>query len=298
MSDEITPTPSRTMSPAEKLRALLSEEGIQSMPCCYDGLTARLIERGGFKLTFMTGFGTSAVHGFPDTQLISFSEMLHTAQTITASLKHIPCIGDADTGYGNALNVKRTVRGYIQAGMAGIMIEDQVSPKRCGHTKGKSVVSREEAYARIQAAVDARAESGQDIVIMARTDAREGLGLEEAIERCNEFVRLGADITFLEAPRSKEEMVRYCREVPGWKMANMVENGVTPILPPTELGGMGYKIAAYPLSLLGASIKAMQDVLKAISNEEPTDPHMVSFEETKDVVGFNEYYAEEERYKK
>ncbi|KAI9341905.1 putative carboxyvinyl-carboxyphosphonate phosphorylmutase [Obelidium mucronatum] len=244
----------------------------------------------------MTGFGTSAVHGFPDTQLISYEEMVATARTITSALKSIPCIGDGDAGYGNALNVKRTVRGYIQAGLAGIMLEDQVSPKRCGHTKGKAVVDRKEAFARIKAAVDARAESGSDIVIMARTDSLESLGIEEAIERCKEFIRLGADITFLEAPRSKEEMVRYCKEVPGYKMANMVENGLTPVLKPSELASIGYKITAYPLTLLGASIKAMQDVLQAIEKEEPTEAFMPNFEQIKDVVGFNEYYKDEERY--
>ncbi|KAJ3029723.1 UNVERIFIED_CONTAM: hypothetical protein HDU68_011336 [Siphonaria sp. JEL0065] len=283
-------------TPPEKLRHLLAQDGIISMPCCYDGLTARLVERGGFKLTFMTGFGASAVAGFPDTQLISFEEMASTARTITSTLKEIPCIGDGDTGYGNPLNVKRTVKTYIQAGLAGIMLEDQVSPKRCGHTKGKAVVDRKEAFARIKAAVDARTESRRDFVIMARTDAREGYGIEEAIERCKEFARLGADITFLEAPRSKEEMIRYCQEVPGYKMANMLENGLTPILTPSELAKIGYKITAYPLTLLGASIKAMQDALKAISHEEPTEPFLPSFEEIKDVVGFNEYYADEEKY--
>ncbi|KAJ8548515.1 hypothetical protein ON010_g11160 [Phytophthora cinnamomi] len=296
-----------------RLRELLAREGIAVMPCCFDGLSAKLIERAGFDVTFMTGFGVSAVHGVPDTQLLSFGEMVHTAATICESLRHAPCIGDGDTGYGNALNVKRTVTAYAQAGMAGIMLEDQVSPKRCGHTAGKAVVSRDEASARVRAAVDARAEGGFDIVIMARTDARGTHSLDEAIARCKEFKRLGADITFLEAPQSVEEMETYCREVPGPKMANMVENGLTPVLLPEELGKMGYKLAAYPITLLSASIKAMEQALSLLKcqtgserkeeagrNATPSaalDNLLCDFAHVKDVVGFTEYYQEEERYK-
>src|SRR6056297_684580 len=145
-------------SPATKLRNLLQQNDILIMPCCYDGLTARLVEQHGFPLTFMTGFGVSAARGHPDTQLLSYAEMVDNARQISEALHTIPCIGDGDTGYGNAVNVKRTVGGYAQAGLAGIMIEDQVAPKKCGHTKGKSCVSREEAFARVQAAVDARNE--------------------------------------------------------------------------------------------------------------------------------------------
>ena len=141
---------------------------------------------------------------------------------------------DGDTGYGNAMNVHRTVAGYAQVGVSAVMIEDQVSPKRCGHTQGKAVVSREEAFARVAAAVDARNE-GADILILARTDANTTHGLDEAIERCQRFRELGADITFLEAPTSEEEMVRYCEAVEGPKLANMLEGGHTPLLPPAEL---------------------------------------------------------------
>ncbi|OQS03368.1 carboxyvinyl-carboxyphosphonate phosphorylmutase [Thraustotheca clavata] len=286
---------------ANQIRQLLSRpDRSVVLPCCYDGLTARLIERAGFECTFMTGFGVSAVHGFPDTQLISYEEMVASARRICSSLQSIPCIGDGDTGYGNAVNVKRTVKGYIQAGLAGIMLEDQVMPKRCGHTKGKQVVSREEAYIRIQAAVDARRESGQDIVIIARTDARATHSLEEAIARCQEFQRLGADITFLEAPRSIEEMQRVCKEVPGWKMANMVEHGVTPILPINQLHDMGYQLIAYPLTILGASIQAMNTALKHLKELGHT-PELVqslaTFDQIKADVGFDEYYAEEEKYR-
>ncbi|KAG7377869.1 hypothetical protein PHYPSEUDO_010895 [Phytophthora pseudosyringae] len=309
------PPPSRSTQPQRvaRLRDLLAREGLAVMPCCFDGLSAKLIERAGFEVAFMTGFGVSAVHGLPDTQLLSFGEMARSAGTICEALRHVPCIGDGDTGYGNALNVKRTVAAYAQAGMAGIMLEDQVAPKRCGHTAGKTVVSRDEAFARVRAAVDARREGQFDIVIMARTDARGTHSLEEAMERCQEFSRLGADITFLEAPQSVEEMETYCREVPGPKMANMVENGLTPVLLPEQLRAMGYKLAAYPITLLSASIKAMEEALRLLkcqtatggvgetgTNATPSaelDNLLCDFAHVKDVVGFTEYYTEEARYK-
>ncbi|EGZ06158.1 hypothetical protein PHYSODRAFT_532271 [Phytophthora sojae] len=283
------------------------------MPSCYDGLTAKLIERAGYDACIMTGYGVSAVHGVPDTQLLSYGEMVRSAQTVCSTLKNIPCLGDGDTGYGNAMNVKRTVAGYAQAGMAGILIEDQVSPKRCGHTTGKAVVSREEAYDRIKAAVDARREGNFDIVIMARTDARATDSLEEAIARCQEFVRLGADITFLEAPRSVGEMKAFCQQVPGPKLANMVEMGMTPVLLPEQLHEIGCKIALYPVTLLNASIKVMEKALVELRNQTAgtdttamstanatpsagLDELLCDFEHVKDVVGFTEYYAEEKRY--
>jgi len=189
-----------------------------------------MIESAGFNLTFMTGFGVSASLGTPDAGLVGLSEMATAAAVVCGCLNQIPCIGDGDTGYGNPMNVRRTVMKYYQMGMSGIMIEDQVLPKRCGHTKGKMVVSREEAYQRIQAAVDARNE-GADIVILARTDARGPLGLDEAIERCKMFRKIGADWTFLEAPQSEDEMIRYCNEVDGPNLANMLEFGDNPDSP-------------------------------------------------------------------
>ena len=193
------------------------------------------------------------------------------------------------------MNVKRTVRGYAQAGMAGIMLEDQVAPKRCGHTKGKSIVSREEAFQRIQAAVDARTEGQFDLVIMARTDARATHGLEEAIARCQEFVRLGADITFLEAPQSEAEMREYCDRVPGFKMANMLDNGLTPILPQEELEKMGFRIAAYPFTMLDSSIHAMKQALVDL-DQQTEEGTRATFSEIQHAVGFPEYYNEEARY--
>lgn len=281
---------------AGQLRALLARGKIISMPCAYDAMTAKLIERAGFELTFMTGFGVSAARGYPDCQLVSYQEMLDSAFSICSSLREICCIADGDTGYGNAINVKRTVQGYAQAGMAGVMIEDQVAPKRCGHTRGKAVVSRPEAIARVRAACDARDEGPVDICIMARTDARSTDGLEEAIIRCKAFHEAGADITFLEAPLSEEEMMQYCREVPGFKMANLLRGGQTPMLSLRRLEEIGFSIAAYPLTLLSTALNAQQEVLRRMKEGEDTESMELSFADVRELVGFNEYYREEARY--
>ena len=203
-------------------------------------------------------------------------------------------IGDADTGYGNALNVKRTVEGYARAGFACAMIEDQVAPKRCGHTEGKQVVERDQALARVRAAVDARDE-GAGILVMARTDARAPHGLDEAVWRAREFAKLGADIVFCEAPRSEEEMQRICREVDAPQMANLVEGGDTPVLPPTRLEEIGFKIAAYPLTLLSAAVDAMQRALDAIERGIPAE-RLLDFENLRELVGFDRYDAARTRY--
>src|SRR5689334_18349437 len=217
------------MTPAAQLRALLDRPGLLVMPGCHDAMSARLIEEAGFELGFMSGFGVSAARlGMPDAGLISYAELVDQGRNLCRAVK-IPLIGDGDTGFGSAQNIKRTVQGYADAGFAGIMLEDQVAPKRCGHVEGKSVVDRQEALTRIRAAVDARAD-GADIVIMARTDARACVSLEEAIARCLAFRELGAEITFLEAPVSEDEMRLYCQQVPGPKMVNLIEGGKTPLL--------------------------------------------------------------------
>ena len=226
------------MSNAAALENLMDLPGIIAMPGVFDPISSRLAERVGFKAAFMSGFMVAAARiGMPDTGLISYTEMLDQGRNLVDSVS-IPVIGDGDTGWGNAINIKRTVKGYSAAGFACIMLEDQLAPKRCGHTQGKQVVSRAEANARFRAAVDARDEvraAGGDILIMARTDANASNGLEDAIERCREFRGIGVDITFLEAPKTVDEMKRYCDEVEGPKMANMVEQGKTPFLPPAEL---------------------------------------------------------------
>ncbi len=264
------------------------------MPCCFDAFSARLIEYAGFPLTFMSGFAVAAAKlGLPDTGLISYGEMLDQGRNICAAVS-IPVIGDADTGYGNAMNVKRTVSGYAKAGFACAMIEDQLAPKRCGHTRGKQVVGRDEALARIRAAVDARNE-GTDILIMARTDARATLGLDEAIWRAKAFSDLGADILFVESPTSAQEMERVCAEVPGHQMANLVEGGDTPMLAPKRLEEIGYKIAAYPLTLLSAAGRAMLDALGSMTNGEAPE-RLLEFGQLRELVGFDDYDLQSQRY--
>jgi len=276
-----------TVSPADQLRALLAHPDLLLMPCCYDALSARLIQQAGFPLTFMSGFATSAARlGLPDTGLISYAEMVDQGRNICGAVD-IPVIGDGDTGYGNPLNVRRTVRGYADAGFACIMIEDQESPKRCGHTRGKRVVDRQQALQRIRAAVDQR-EAGSDILIMARTDARHRHGLEEALWRCQAFADAGADIIFLEAPRDREEMETFCRTIAAPKMANLVEQGDTPLLPPETLQAMGFAIAAYPLTLISSAARAMQEALRQLKRGEHPQ-QLLSFDELKRLVGFDDY---------
>ncbi len=282
-------------SPAEKLRQLLQQPGLLVMPGCHDAISARLCEQAGFATAFMSGFAVSASRlGLPDTGLISVTELIDQGRNICSAVS-IPIWGDGDTGFGNAMNIRKTVRDYARTGFACIMLEDQVAPKRCGHTRGKLVVDREEALLRIQAAIDARNE-GADILIMARTDARATHGIDEAIARARQFHELGADINFLEAPESLAEMQQYCREVPGYKVVNLIEKGKTPIPSHDELQQMGYKIAVYPLTLLNVSIQAMQHSLAALKEGDRLPPTL-DFEKLTSAVGFPDYYAEEQRYR-
>ena len=222
---------------------------------------------------------------------------------------------DGDTGYGNAMNVKRTVFGYGRANMAGIMIEDQISPKRCGHVQGKRIVNINDAVNRIRAACVARDEytklygPGTGPLILARTDACTAtldddiwnnpvpVGFDEAMKRCELFREVGADMTFLEAPESIEQMKIYCNTISGPKLATMLEYGTTPILSPSELKQIGYTMVAYPLTLLSSSIKAMQSSLDRIMSGQPTDDLITTFSETKDIVGFTQYSNEEMKFK-
>src|SRR5687767_9152263 len=280
---------------AARLRVLLDRPGILLMPGCHDAMSARLIEEAGFELGFMSGFAVSAARlAMLDTGLISYAELVVQGQNICRAAS-IPLIGDGDTGFGSAQNIKRTVQGYAGAGFAAIMLEDQVAPKRCGHTEGKAVIGRDEALTRIRAAVDAR-NAGADILIMARTDARACVSLDEAIERCRGFRAIGADITFLEAPLNEEEMRRYCASVDGPTMANLIEGGRTPLLPHAQLEAIGYKIAVYPLTLLNVSIGAMRRALAEMQAGGPASAAM-DFEALKSAVGFPDYYAEEARYR-
>ncbi len=279
----------------QKLRQLFESQKLTITPCCWDALSAKLIEQAGFPLAFMSGFGVSLSRlGLPDTGQITVSEMADQARNIAGAVS-IPVIGDGDTGYGSAVNVKRTVIAHANAGMACVMIEDQVSPKRCGHTRGKQVVDRREAESRIRAAVDAR-DAGADILIIARTDARGTDGLDEAIGRAQAFREIGADMTFVEAPCSRVEMQRICDEVEGPKMANMLEGGLTPFITPDELQELGFSIVTYPFTGLMAAISAMQDAFSAMREGELPEPPM-SFDALQKVAGFDDYYTEEEKYR-
>jgi 2-methylisocitrate lyase-like PEP mutase family enzyme len=277
-------------TPAQQLRELLS------VPGCYDALSAKLVADAGYRVAFMSGFAVSAARlGMPDTGLISFTEMLDSLRNCCTAATPVLLIGDGDTGYGNALNVQRTVIEYARAGAAGVMIEDQVNPKKCGHTRGKQVIPRQEARMKIRAAVDARASA--DILIMARTDARAVHGFDEALARCKDFEAEGADIIFLEAPETEDEMRRFCRAMTKPCMANMVPGGKTPVLPLHKLQQVGYKLALYPVMLLSSAIAAMQATLAALRPESNLpQPPAISFAELQSVVGFPAYWERETKY--
>ena len=283
-------------SKADKLKNLLDQKDIIIMPGCYDALSAKLIEREKLNAGFMSGFAVSSTRlGMPDTGLISFSEMAEQVRNI-CNVTSIPIIFDGDTGYGNAVNVYRTVRGFADAGAAAIMIEDQKWPKKCGHTKGKDVVELGEANSRIKAAVDASKMNNKDILVMARTDAIATRGLDDAIKRMQKFSELGADILFVEAIKSKEDMKRVIKEVPGHHMINLIEDGETPLLEMNELEDIGFKIAVFPLTLMSASVKIMQESLKNMKNK-TYNTNVSKFSDLRDIVGFNEYYEIEDKYK-
>ena len=283
-----------SLSAPDQLRQLLAKPGLNTMPCCYDALSAKLIEQKQFGLTFMSGFAASASRiGAPDLGLMSYGEVLDQARNITDAI-NIPLIADGDTGYGNAMNVRRTVSGFSKAGCAAVMIEDQLAPKRCGHTPGKAVVSRQEAFDRVRAAADAR-EAGADILILARTDARHEHGLAEAIHRAQEFSKLGADILFVEAPANEQEMRQVCEELPGPKMANIVEGGATPDLPAKVLQQMGFSIAAYPLTLMAAAMQAMLRTLDALRDDTPRED-ILDFKNLRERIGFDDYYDISNQY--
>ncbi|KAE8327731.1 carboxyvinyl-carboxyphosphonate phosphorylmutase [Aspergillus sergii] len=269
---------------------------ILAFPCSYDGLSSRLIEEAGFPMLFLSGFAVSSSYGLPDTGYIAMEEMCQKVQE-TVRVTSLPIMVDGDTGYGSPMNVRRTVEAFAAAGAAGVMIEDQTWPKRCGHTKGKSVVSRGEAYARIQAACDARNE-GRDIFILARTDALI-LGWEEAITRAKEFKRLGADAVFVEALPDRESMQRCVEELDMPMLANIIEGGKTENLSAKELAQLGFAAVAYPWTLVAARLKSIRDALEGLKQSmvEGTAPPMIlGYSEVCEGVGFNRYWDQETRY--
>jgi 2-methylisocitrate lyase-like PEP mutase family enzyme len=241
------------MTTHTSLRELLAAPGMLIAPGAYDGIGARLIEQAGFKAVYMTGAGTAAARGYPDFGLLDMGEMVANAATMARAIG-VPLIADADTGYGNELNVTRTVREYESRGVAAIHIEDQVSPKRCGHLDGKEVVSRAEFVSKIRAAADARRTNS--FVIIARTDARAMMSLDEAIWRGNAALDAGADLVFVEATQSLEEVAAVPKAVKGPCLLNVVPGGRTPIFDLREAEAMGYKLAILPGLMLAAAIQA------------------------------------------
>jgi 2-methylisocitrate lyase-like PEP mutase family enzyme len=239
--------------PATLLRQLLAAPGMVIAPGAYDAIGARLIEQAGFPAVYMTGAGTSAARGFPDFGLLDMGEMVGNAATMARSIS-VPLIADADTGYGNELNVTRTVREYEARGVAAIHIEDQVSPKRCGHLDGKEVIPRADFVSKIRAAVQAR--RTQDFVVIARTDARAMLSLDEAVWRANAALDAGADMAFVEAAQTIEEVAAVPRQVKGPCLLNVVPGGRTPIFDLRQAQEMGYRLAILPGLMLKAAIEA------------------------------------------
>ncbi|HLC26003.1 MAG TPA: oxaloacetate decarboxylase [bacterium] len=286
------------MNKAQEIRELLKESGTVIMPGVYDALTARIGARAGCRILFITGYSVSATYlGEPDFGLLTQSEMMEAARRICRVVE-TPVVVDVDTGYGNAINVMRTVKEVMAAGAAGIFLEDQVWPKRCGHMKGKQVIPLEEYLQKLKAARDARA--GGDLFIVARTDARQAHGIEEAIRRGRMFHEAGADAVFIEAPESIDEMKEIARSVPGPLVANMIERGVTPLLSLEELRALGFHLIVWPLAPLYAAAKALNDVYSSLSRQGTTQgilERLISFDEFHEIVGLQEKYAMDQKYR-
>ena len=283
---------------AALIRVLLKQKSSLLMPGVYDALSAKLAARANFEVIFTTGYSLSAtLLGEPDFGLLTQTEMLAAAQRICGVVEQ-PVIVDADTGYGNAINVIRTVKELIRAGAAGLFLEDQVWPKRCGHMKGKAVIPLEEQLKKLTAALEAR--EGGDLFVVARTDARQALGLKEAIRRGVAFKQAGADAVFIEAPETKEEMREIAQAVPGPLVANMIERGVTPLMSPEELSEVGFQMIVWPLAPLYASAKALKEVYGALRAQGTTQgilDRLMPFDEFHEIVGLDEKYALDARYR-
>jgi methylisocitrate lyase len=279
------------------LRDLLKSPEILIAPGAHNAFTAKIIEQAGFKAVYMTGSGAAMdLLGLPDLGFLTMSEMVAHARNIVQATS-LPVIADADTGYGNALNVMRTVREYEGAGVAGLHIEDQVAPKRCGHFSGKEVISREEMIGKIKAALDSRRD--QNLVVIARTDARAVLGLQEAIERGVAYAEAGADMIFVDAPESAEELSLIARSIPAPLMANLSEGGKTPLLSAQELQDMGYKLVIYPRSAAGAAAKAIQELMAVLKRDGTTEKYLdriISFEGRNQITGLGYYRELDKKY--
>jgi 2,3-dimethylmalate lyase len=286
------------MNKAEMIRRSLKESGQLIMPGVYDALSAQIATKTGFEVIFISGYSLAATMlGEPDFGILTQTEMLSAAQRI-CSVTDLPVIVDADTGYGNAINVIRTVDELIRIGAGGMFLEDQVWPKRCGHMKGKQVIPLEEQLKKLQAAIDAKKD--RDFFIVARTDARQALGLNEAITRGIAFKQAGADAVFIEAPETKEEMLEIARCVPGPLVANMLERGVTPLMGPQELRDLGFDLVVWPLAPLYSVAKSLNEVYTTLRREGTTIEildRLMPFDEFNGIVGLEQKYQLDEKYR-
>ena len=282
------------MRATTKFRKLLEQPGIIMAPGAYDCLTAKLIETAGFPAVYMTGAGTSVARlGYPDLALATMTEMLDNAAQIS-SVVDIPVIADADTGYGGILNVRRTVRQYERSGVAALHLEDQEFPKRCGHLDDKRVISTEDMVQKIHAAVDARTDD--DFTIIVRTDAIAVTGWDDAMRRCEEYVQAGADVLFVEALRTPEQIEQAGRELNVPLLYNYVETGKSPLLPASELEKYGFKIVIYPASGLLSAMRAVRETL-AMLKQQGTTSHLLenmdSLQDCFEAVGLSEMLEED-----
>jgi len=279
------------------LKARLAQPGLIVAPGVFDMVSLRLADTFGFDALYMSGFGTVASHlGLPDAGLATYSDMLGRV-TAMAAMAQTPLIADADTGYGGLLNLRHTVRGYEAAGAAAIQLEDQEFPKKCGHTPGRRVIAMTDMVAKIRVATDAR--DSPDFLVIARTDARSALGLEEALRRAEAYARAGADVLFVESPESIDEMRRIGGAFDLPLVANMVENGRTPVLTRAELESIGYKIAIFPVSGLLAALHSMTSVyrkLKVSGSTKGIDVPLADFSELTKLMGFEDIWEFEKRY--
>lgn len=285
------------MSLSQKLRQLLQQPGTLVLPGVYDCIGAKLAEQTGFEAVFTSGFGISgATLGLPDYGLLTATEMLYTVGRMAQSI-NIPLVADVDTGYGNPLNVIRTVNDAIKLGVAGIILEDQLWPKKCGHFEGKKVISMAEHLEKIKAAVKAKGNS--ELVIIARTDARATLGLDEAILRGKAYFQAGADIVFVEAPQSLEDLEKISAALPNIPLfANMIEGGKTPVLPAEKLAELGFKIVVYPLSGLFAATKAMMTCFQHLKQNGTTAgfTDLTNFQEFEKIIEVAKYQQLEQDF--
>jgi len=285
------------MNLRQTLKKLLNRKQLLVAPGCFDGLSARLVQEAGFEAAYLSGGAIARSMGIPDIGLVTMSESIERAAQVVSAIQ-IPVIADADTGYGNAVNLVRSVREFERIGVAAIHIEDQITPKRCGHLDGKEVISRAEMEMKLKAALDTRTDP--DFCIIARTDARGVHGLEDAIGRAQAFAKLGVDAIFVEAPQSESELAEIPKRLPDVPLlVNVFKGGKTPMLPIERLQQMGYRIAIYPSETQRAAIHAMRSALTTLKREgttESIDASLTTFKERDKVVGLDDWQKIEHTY--